>query len=37
MGKLLLERSAFKFEFGEHEGQQDRSKIFSFLESLKRD
>jgi hypothetical protein len=35
-GKLPLDKCAFKFEFGEREGQQDHSAIFSFLESLKR-
>jgi len=36
MGKLLLEKCAFKFDFGEHEGKQDRLAIFSILESLKK-
>jgi hypothetical protein len=35
-GKLPPDRRAFKFEFGEREGKQDRSTIFSCLESLKR-
>jgi hypothetical protein len=34
-GKLLLDRCAFKFDFGEREGKQDRSTIFSFLEIIK--
>jgi hypothetical protein len=34
-GKIPPDRRAFKFDFGEHEGKQDRSAIFSCLESLK--
>jgi hypothetical protein len=33
----MPDRRAFKFDFGEREGKQDSSAIFSCLESLKRD
>ena len=36
MGKLPPDKCDFKFHFSEHEGEQDRSEIFSFLEGMKR-